>query len=81
MPGIQLDLLTPSKSPLLVLDEEHHLVRLTHAIDWALLVSCVEKIRQSKLKSRAGRPPHLRALTGAVVLMSVRQMPYRALED
>lgn len=81
MTDIQLPLLGPSKNPLLILDEEHHLVRLTHALDWEALIAEVEEVRRSKLKSRAGRPPHLRPLAGAVVLMAVRQMPYRELED
>ena len=38
-------------------------------------------VRRRKLKSRAGRRPHLRALLGAVVLMGTRQMTYREAED
>jgi IS5 family transposase len=35
----------------------------------------------SKLKSEAGRPPHLRALIGAVVFRATRKMTYRDTED
>ena len=79
--SIQLALLPPSNTPQIRLQESHPLVRLTAALDWEELVAEVEKIRATKVSSPGGRRPHLRALVGAVVLMSVRQMPYRELED
>jgi hypothetical protein len=41
----------------------------------------VQAIRLSKLKSEAGRPPHLRALTGALVFRATRKMTYRDTEE
>ena len=40
-----------------------------------------QQIRSSKLKNAAGRPPHLRALLGAVLLMAIRRVTYREAED
>jgi molybdopterin converting factor small subunit len=60
---------------------DHPLVRLTDTLDWTALVAQAEAIRRTKLKSRAGRPPHLRALVGVVVLMGLRRMPLREAED
>ena len=71
--SIQLALLPPSNTPQIRLQESHPLVRLTAALDWEELVAEVEKIRATKVSSPGGRRPHLRALVGAVVLMSVRQ--------
>jgi IS5 family transposase len=56
-------------------------VRLTDELDWTELEQVVEEIRRSKLKNEAGRPPHLRALIGAVVLRSTHRMSYRETED
>jgi len=65
----------------IVLDENHRLVQLTHEIDWTELQEVVQAIRMSKLKSGAGRPPHLRALIGAVLFRATRKMTYRDTED
>jgi IS5 family transposase len=54
---------------------------MTHEIDWTELEELVQAIRRSKLKNEAGRPPHLRALIGAVVFRATRKMPYRVTED
>ena len=40
-----------------------------------------QKIRAKKLKNATGRPPRLRATLGALVLIAIRQRPYRELED
>ena len=54
---------------------------MTAELDWAQLMEIVEEIRATKLKSRAGRKPHLRALIGAVIFMATRRMTYREAED
>jgi hypothetical protein len=54
---------------------------MTDSLDWTEMESRAESIRQSKLKSAAGRPPHLRALLGALVLMATRRLTYRETED
>jgi len=41
----------------------------------------VDEIRMSKLKNAAGRPPHLRALIGALILKATRDMTWREAED
>src|SRR5687767_6971085 len=65
----------------IVIDENHRLVMMTDEIDWTELREVVQAIRMSKLKSEAGRPPHLRALTGAVLFRATRKMTYRETED
>lgn len=77
----QLQLFAPSQSPLLCLDTQHPLVRLTGLLDWVHLEMIAQEVRLGKLKSRAGRRPHLRALLGAIVLMATRRMTYREAED
>lgn len=62
-------------------DSRHRLVQLTERLDWVSLQEQVQAIRRKKLKSSAGRKPHLRALMGAVVLMATRKMGYREVED
>ncbi len=54
---------------------------LTEETDWTELEERVEQIRMSKLKSAAGRPPHLRALIGALLLKATRDMTWREAED
>lgn len=54
---------------------------LTDETDWTELEERVEQIRLSKLKSTAGRPPHLRALIGALLLRATRDMTWREAED
>ena len=51
------------------------------SLDWTELEIRAEAIRASKLKSAAGRPPHLRALLGALILRALRSMPLRVLAD
>jgi hypothetical protein len=77
----QLELIPRSKNPLVVIDPNHRLVRLTEALDWLELEAKGEEIRRQKLKSRAGRPPNLRANLGAVIFMSVNRVTYREAED
>jgi hypothetical protein len=77
----QGELFPRSKRPTIVLDENHRLVLMTHEIDWTELQELVQAIRMSKLKSEAGRPPHLRALIGAVVFRATRKLTYRDTEE
>jgi hypothetical protein len=54
---------------------------VTEETDWTELEELVQEIRRRKLKNEAGRPPHLRALIGALVFRALRRMPYRETED
>jgi hypothetical protein len=54
---------------------------ITEETDWTALEEIVQEIRRRKLKNEAGRPPHLRALIGAVVFRALRRMTYRETED
>jgi IS5 family transposase len=77
----QGELFRRSTRPVIAIEENHRLVRLTDELDWTELELVVEEIRRSKLKNEAGRPPHLRALIGAVVLRATHRMSYRETED
>ncbi len=77
----QGELFARSTRSVIALDENHRLVLMTHEIDWTELEELVQSIRLSKLKSEAGRPPHLRALIGALVFRATRRMTYRDTED
>lgn len=77
----QPELFPRSKSPTIPIAENHRLVVLTEEIDWTEMEALIQSIRMSKLKSAAGRPPHLRALAGALVLRATRKMTYRDTED
>src|SRR5713101_7665483 len=77
----QPELFSRSKRPTIPIEENHRLVLLTDATDWTELELRVEQIRVSRLKSSAGRPPHLRALIGALLLKATRDMTWREAED
>jgi IS5 family transposase len=77
----QGELFRRSIRPVIAIEENHRLVRLTDELDWTELELVVEEIRRSKLKNEAGRPPHVRALIGAVVLRATHRMSYRETED
>lgn len=77
----QPELFVRSTRPVIALEMNHRLVRLTEELDWTTIEERVEAIRRAKLKNAAGRPPHLRALIGAVVLRATRRMTYRETED
>ena len=77
----QAELFPRSKRPPISIDVNHRLVQLTGRLDWEELKARAELIRASKLKSAAGRPPHLRALLGAMLMMATRRMSYRDAED
>ena len=77
----QGELFARSTRPMIALDEKHRLVVMTHEIDWTAYIELLQAIRLSKLKSDAGRPPHLRALGGALIFRATRRMTYRETED
>jgi hypothetical protein len=77
----QAELFPRAVGSVVKLDPNHRLVHLTEHIDWTELIALVQRIRRRKLKSAAGRPPKLRALVGAVIFRSQRQLPYRETED
>lgn len=77
----QRELFARSPDATVAVDPNHRLVRLAEEIDWTALIALVQAIRRQKLKNAAGRPPKLRALTGAVIFRSQRRMPYREAED
>jgi hypothetical protein len=77
----QAELFPRSKRPTIPIEENHRLVVLTDSVDWTDLEIRAEAIRASKLKSAAGRPPHLRALLGAMLLRATRYMPLRVLAE
>jgi hypothetical protein len=77
----QKELIPLSMRPTIVIGEEHRLVILANEIDWTDFLMFVELIRLSKVKNAAGRPAHLRALVGALLLRAVRKLTYRETED
>jgi len=77
----QRELFPLSRKPAIAVDPEHPLVRITELLDWDELLDKVEEIRAARVKSRAGRPPHLRALLGAVILRATKKMTFRDAED
>ncbi len=77
----QAELFPRSKQPTIVIEENHRLVHLADTVDWTELEARAEIIRASKLKNAAGRPPHLRVMLGAMLLMATRKMTYRETED
>jgi hypothetical protein len=77
----QQELFPRSIRPTIAIEENHRLVQMTDRLDWTELEEVAQSIRRSKLKSAAGRPPHLRALIGAVLFRATRRRPYRDTED
>lgn len=77
----QSELFARSKRSVIEIAPTHRLVMITEETDWTALEEIVQEIRRRKLKNEAGRPPHLRALIGAVVFRALRQMTYRETED
>jgi len=77
----QPELFARSTRPTIEIDPKHRLAVLERTIDWTDLEERAHLIRCMKLKSAAGRPPHLRALNGAMVLMASRSMSFREAEE
>jgi len=77
----QRELFTRSMEPVIRIESTHPLVLLADEVDWTSLTERVEVVRERKLKSAAGRPPHLRALIGAMLLKATRDMTWRDAED
>ena len=79
--GRQADLFPKPQRAAVAIEPTHRLVMLADSLDWDEVLDVVEEIRAKKLKSNAGRPPHLRALVGAVLLKATRDMTLREAED
>jgi Transposase domain (DUF772) len=77
----QAELFPRSKRSVIEIAPTHRLVMVTEETDWTELEEIVQEIRRRQLKNEAGRPPHLRALIGALVFRALRQMTYRETED
>jgi hypothetical protein len=77
----QPDLIPRSRRPTIPVANDHRLVLLTDTLDWTELEDRAQQIRNEKLKNAAGRPPHLRATLGAMLLMATRNLTYRDAED
>lgn len=77
----QAELFARSKRAMIEIEPTHRLVMITDETDWTELEEIVQEIRRRKLKNEAGRPPHLRALIGALVFRALRRMTYRETED
>jgi hypothetical protein len=77
----QAELFPCPKRSVIEIAPTHRLVMITEETDWTELEEIVQAIRRSKLKNEAGRPPHLRALIGALVFRALRRMTYRETED
>ena len=79
--GGQDELIPRSKRPTIPIESSHQLVVLTDELNWDELLGLAEEIRSTRLKSNAGRPPHLRALVGALLLKATRDLTFREAED
>jgi len=79
--GRQRELFSRSKRQAIAVDPDHPLVKLAEFLDWDELIERAERLRARRVKNRAGRPPHLRALLGAMLLRATRRMTYREAED
>jgi hypothetical protein len=77
----QPDLIPRSMRPTISIAQDHRLVQMTDTLDWTVMEDHAQQIRSAKLKNAAGRPPHLRALLGAMLLMATRKLTYREAED
>ena len=57
----QRELFTRGMQPVISIEATHPLVLLADEIDWTTVTERVELVREKKLKSAAGRSPHLRS--------------------
>lgn len=78
---LQRELFARNMVPIIPIESTHPYVLVADQLDWAMLAAIVQSIRRKRHKNGAGRIPHLRALIGAVVLMALRRLPYREMED
>ena len=77
----QQSLFTQPTRVKIMIDEDHELVRLTHLIDWGVLIEIAKKIRTTKIIKGSGPAPHYRELLGAIALMAVKKITFREAED
>jgi hypothetical protein len=77
----QPELFARSTRPTIPIEPNHSLVLLTDQTNWTELEARAEEIRLSKVKNAAGRPPHMRANLGAMMLKATRDMTWREVED
>jgi len=77
----QRELFARAMQPVIRIEAAHPLVLLADEIDWTAVTERVEVVREKKVKSAAGRPPHLRAHIGAMLLKATRDMTWRQTED
>lgn len=77
----QRELFGRSKQTTITVEHHHPMVVLTDTMDWTGMEVVAQGIRARKLKNSAGRPPHLRAMLGALTLMALRRLPYREVEE
>lgn len=70
-----------STQPTIPVPAHHPYAVATGRMPWEMLMGVAQRVREGKLKSNAGRPPHLRALVGVVALMALRKQPLREVED
>jgi hypothetical protein len=62
-------------------DPNHMMIILLKAIDWEYVLQVVEEQRQKNIKNGAGRKPHLRILTGAVIVRVLESCTLRKAQD
>src|SRR5262245_26196966 len=74
----QAELFPRPKCSVIEITSTHRLVLITEETDWTELEEIVQAIRRSKLKSEAGRPPHLRALIGGPALPAAHALRPRS---
>lgn len=77
----QQELIPRTKHSSIAVATTHPLAQMTDTVDWGDMQERAQQIRASKLKTAAGRPPHLRALLGALIFMAIRRLTYREAED
>lgn len=77
----QQELIPRSRRPTIPIDPTHQLSVLADELNWDELLTVAEEIRLNRVKNAAGRPPHLRALVGALLLKASRDLTFRQAED
>ncbi len=77
----QPELFARSTRPTIPIEPNHRLMLLADETDWVELETRAEEIRRGKVKNAAGRPPHMRANLGAMMLKATRDMTWREVED